>query len=185
MGAMEWLLYLVAGLFALAGVVLVALSIVSVPGGWIMLGLALIIELCDGLYLPPERNQTYDWWVLGISAVLLALGELVEFLAGAAGVKHGGGSRRGMVGAILGGIGGAIAFTLFVPIPLIGTLIGAVLGTFAGAVLGEISGDQPKTMRGSMKPAIGATIGRIAGSMSKILLSIIAWAILTVSAFWH
>ena len=181
---MEWLLYVVALIFCLLGVACVASIIVSVPGGWTLLGLALIIELIDGLYLPAERAQTFGWWPLGLSAGLILLGELVEFLAGAAGAKGGGGSKRGMVGAVIGGIAGALAFTFFIPVPLIGTLIGAVLGTFMGAVLGEVSGDQAKTLRGSMKPALGATIGRIFGSMGKVMLTIVAWAILSVAAFW-
>ncbi len=180
---MEWLLYLVAFLLSLTGLVLVALCIVGVPGGWIMLGLAFLIEYLDQFYLTPEHTQTFDWWVLGICAALLAVGELIEFLAGAAGVKTGGGSRRGMVGAIIGGIVGAIAFTLFIPIPPFGTLIGAIAGTFGGAVLGEVTGEQPKSVRGSMKPAVGATIGRLAGSMGRILITTIVWAILSVSAF--
>lgn len=179
---MEWLLYLVALVFCLLGVMCVASIVVSIPGGWILLGMALIIELVDWLYLPPDRAQTFGWWPLGISAALIVAGELVEFLAGAAGAKGGGGSKRGMVGAVIGGIVGALAFTFLVP--LIGTLIGAVLGTFIGAVIGEVSGEQSKTLRGSMKPALGATIGRLFGSMGKLMLTVIAWAILSVAAFW-
>lgn len=180
---MEWLLYLVAILFCITGLLCVASIIISVPGGWVMLGLALVIELVDALYLPAGREQTFGWWVLGASAGLLALGELVEFAAGAAGAKGGGGSRRGMVGALVGGIVGAIGMTLFLTVPLVGTLIGAVVGTFLGAVIGEVTGAQPKTVRGSMKPAIGATIGRLVGSMGKLMLTIAAWIALSVAAF--
>lgn len=181
---MEWLLYIIAVVFCITGLGLVISCLVSVPGGWIMLALALLIDLFDGWYLPVEPAQTFGWWTLGICAGLLAIGELVELLAGAAGAKGGGGTKRGMTGAIIGGIGGAIAFTVLLPIPLVGTLIGAVLGTFAGAIVGETTGENARTVRGSMKPAIGATIGRIIGTTSRILLTIVVWAILSVAAFW-
>src|SRR5678815_1458835 len=104
---MEWITYIVAVLFFLLGGLCVVSIIISLPGGWIMLALALIIEWCDRFYLPPDRTQTFDWRLLGVCAVLLAVGEAIEFAAGAAGAKRGGASRRGMVGALIGGILGA------------------------------------------------------------------------------
>ena len=178
------MLYIVATLFVLIGAALVASIILSVPGGWIMLGLALVIEALDGLYLAEGRERTFDWWVLGVSAGLLALGELLEFAAGAAGAKHGGAGKRGVIGALVGGIAGAILATFMIPIPIVGTLIGAIIGTFLGAVIGEVTGAQPKTVRGSMKPAIGATIGRVLGTFGKMATAIVAWIALSVAAFW-
>jgi hypothetical protein len=181
---MEWMLYLVASLFLLLGGLCVASIILSLPGAWIMLGLAALIEWVDQFYLPIERQQTFDWRLLGACAALLTVGELLELIAGAEGAKRGGAGRRGMIGALIGGIAGAIAFTPFIPIPIVGTLIGALIGTFAGAVVGETSGAQAKSMRGSVKPAIGATIGRIAGTISKLALAIAVWIVLSVAAFW-
>lgn len=181
---MEWIMYMVATLFCLLGALCVASIVLSLPGGWIMLGLALIIEFIDRFYLPDDRQQTFGWWVLAASAGLLTLGELIEFAAGAAGAKTGGGSKRGMIGALIGGVLGAILLTGLVPIPIVGTLVGAVIGTFAGAIIGEVSGEQPKTMRGSIKPALGATIGRIIGTASKLALTIAVWITLSVAAFW-
>lgn len=179
---MEWLFYLTATIFALLGAACVFSIVFSLPGGWIMLGLAVILELADSLYLPAEKTQTFSWWVLGVSFGLLLLGELLEFAAGAAGAKTGGGSKRGMVGALIGGIAGAIICTFFVPV--VGTLVGALLGTFIGALVGEMSGEQAKTMRGSMKPALGATIGRVLGTVSKIGIALAVWITLSVAAFW-
>lgn len=180
---MEWMAYFVAMLFAAVGALCVASIIFSIPGGWIMLGVALLIEWLDQLYLPAGNQQTFNWWLLGMCAGLLGLGELLEFVAGAAGAKGGGGSKRGMVGALIGGILGAIFFTVFIPIPVVGSLIGAVIGTFIGAVAGETSGERAKTVRGSIRPALGATIGRVFGTMGKLLITIIVWATLSVAAF--
>jgi hypothetical protein len=35
-----------------------------------------------------------------------------------------------------------------------------------------------------MKPAIGATIGRVVGTTSKVGIAIAAWLMLSISAFW-
>lgn len=180
---MEWMLYVVAVIFCVLGAACVLSIIIGLPGGWIMLGLAMIIQFADRLYLPAHAPPTFGWWMLGACVGLLALGELIELAAGAAGARRGGGGRRGMVGALIGGIAGAVMLTLFLPIPLVGTLIGAVLGTFAGAVVGEVTGENAKTVRGSMKPALGATIGRVVGTVSKVGITIAVWITLSVAAF--
>jgi uncharacterized protein YqgC (DUF456 family) len=180
---MEWITYVVATLFCLLGAVCVLSIVLSLPGTWIMIGLALVIELCDSLYLPPDHNQTFGWWVILTCVGLALFGEVIELAASAAGAKGGGGSKRGMWGALIGGIVGALIFTPFIPVPIVGTLIGAILGTFIGAVVGEVTGEQAKSVRGSMKPALGATIGRVIGTFSKIGIAIVVWLVLSVAAF--
>ena len=180
---MDWLLYVVATLFFVLGAACVVLVLLQLPGAWIMLALAGLIEWLDRLYLPPDNQQTFGWWVLGASLALLLIGEVVEFIAGVLGAKKAGSSTRGMVGALIGGIVGVFVFTpvLFF-IPIFGALVGAVLGTFVGAVLGELTAKQT-TLKGTMKPAFGATVGRVVGTMSKVLIAIAVWLMLTVSAF--
>jgi len=83
--------------------------LLSLPGTWILLGLAVIVELADGTYLPGEEPMTFGWMLLGICTGLAVLGEVIETGAGAAGAKLGGATRRGVIGAIVGGIAGAMA----------------------------------------------------------------------------
>jgi uncharacterized protein len=189
---MDWVLYIIAALFALFGAVCVLLVAIGLPGTWIMVAAALLIELFDWLWLTPPVDEfgaigptvTFGWPVLGVGLALALLGELLEFLGGAAGTKLGGGSARGMAGAIIGGIGGAILLTPLLPIPLIGTLIGALIGTFAGAVIGEITAEKAKSLRGSMVPAVGATIGRVVGTLGKGAVGVVMWIVLSAAAFW-
>ncbi len=182
---MEWLLYVVGVLFVLAGAVCVALVVVQLPGAWIMLGLAGVIEYCDRFYLPPGNQQTFGWWVLGACLVLLVIGELIEFLAAALGAQKGGGSRRGMMGALIGAVAGALLLTpLFFFAPIFGALLGTVAGTFIGAIVGELSTRQT-TLQGSIKPAVGATVGRVVGTMSKVAIALGVWIALSISVFWH
>jgi uncharacterized protein YqgC (DUF456 family) len=181
---MEWLGILVAALFALLGLGCLVLVVVGLPGTWIMIGLAVALELLDHHYLSGSDPVTFGWPAIGASAALGLVGEALEAGAGAAGTAAGGGSRRGMAGAMLGGIVGAIFFTPLIPIPVVGTLIGALLGTFIGAAIAERSHAVPPDARKTLKAAGGATIGRLLGTMGKALVAITVWAVLSVTAFW-
>jgi len=181
---MDWLLYVIATFFVLAGAACVLLVAISLPGTWIMLALAAAIELLDGFYLKDDSPQTFGWRVIAVCFALAIIGELIEFLSGAIGTKVGGGTKRGMGGAIIGGIIGAILLTPLIPIPLLGTLIGALAGTFAGAIVGEISAEQPRSMRSSILPASGATFGRVLGTVGKVGIAVVVWLVLAVAAFW-
>lgn len=180
---MDWLAYLIAAIFCLFGAACVVLVVVQLPGTWIMLALALVLELVDQIYLTVRPEVTFGWWVLGTCLALTAVGEGVEFLAGAAGAKGGGATRRGMAGAIIGGIVGGIVLTFWLPILVLGTLVGAVVGSFAGAVIGEVTGPTPMTLRSSARPAVGASIGRVLGTLSKVGVAIVVWLVLSVAAF--
>ena len=87
---MEWLLYVVAACFFVLSAACVVLVVLQLPGGWIMLALAAVIEWLDELYLPAERQPTFPMWLLIVSLGLLLLGELVEFVAAAEGARRGG-----------------------------------------------------------------------------------------------
>ncbi len=181
---MDWMLYVVAAVFALVGLGCVVLVVFQLPGAWIMLALAVVIELFDHWYLSDEPAITFGWWWLGVCAALLGLGELIELVASVVGAKKGGASKRGMWGSLIGGIAGAIGFQVAVPIPIFGALVGAIVGTFIGAIVGEMTGRDPQTLQGSMKPAIGASIGRIVASTSKVGIALAVWIVLCVAAFW-
>jgi len=179
---MDWLAYVIAAVFFLLSAVCVLLVVVQLPGTWIMLALALIVEWADRFYLTAEPQETFGWWVLGACLVLAGVGEVLELIVSAAGAKTGGASKRGIWGAIIGGVVGAIIGTLWL-IPIVGTLIGAVAGSFFGAVVAEVTGAAPRTVRESMKPAIGASVGRVLGTFAKIGVAIVIWLVLSVAAF--
>lgn len=169
-------------LFALLGLACVGLTAVSLPGGLALLALALVMELADPLWLDAGVT-TFGWGWIGGAVALVAIGEGVEFLSGVLGVKAGGGTRRGMWGAMAGGLVGAIAFTVLLPIPVLGTLVGALVGTFVGAMAAEMSGEQARSAQDSLVPALGATVARVAGMVAKVGLTTTAWLVLVVAAF--
>lgn len=181
---MPWLPYVIAALFCLLGAACVALVVVQLPGAWVMLALAGLVEWLDRFWLPPDDQQTFGWWALGGCLLLAVAGEVIEFVAGVLGAKRGGSSRRGMIGALVGGIAGLFVFApLFFFIPLLGAFFGAVLGTFVGALIGELT-DEGRTLGGSMKPALAATIGRVFGATTKVAIAMAMWLVLSTAAFW-
>ena len=177
---MDWITIIVIALFALLASVCVLLALLGLAGTWIMIAIAIGIELLDTYW---GDGETWGWTTLGICVGLAIVGEIMEIGASALGVKVGGGSRRGMIGAIMGGIVGGIVLTPFIPIPVIGTLIGAIIGTFSGAVVGEITNNDNATAGGIAKSASGATFGRILGVLGKTGVAAVCWCILVITPF--
>ena len=181
---MEWLLYVVAVVFAILGLGCLGLVIIGLPGIWCMIGMAILVELVDSLWLS-SHDTTFGWWIIGTAFALALVGEACEALMGVYGAKVGGGSRRCMIGAFIGGLVGAIALTPLIPVPVLGTVLGAIIGTFCGALLGEMTVSRAEDEGVTpIKPALGATVGRILGTGAKACVGFMIWAILVVQAFW-
>lgn len=174
--------YLVVIVFALLGLACVFSVIITLPGTWIMLGVAVLIELLDSTYMTEVYPVTFGWPALAACVTLALFGELLEFIAGALGARVGGGTTRGMAGAIVGGFVGGIVLTFALPVPLVGTLIGSLIGTFLGAMMAEITAEQAMSLYGSVLPAIGATFGRILGTVAKVGIAMAIWLVLVVAA---
>lgn len=139
----------------------------GIPGSWVLLAAAVGIELGDTALWGGET--TFGWVFLGLCFLLAAGGEALEFGAAAFGAKKGGGTRRTAIGAVLGGLAGALAFTPFFPI--LGTILGGVLGTFVGAVIAELSrSDVKRSGREALKTAGWATLAALAGTGMKTVL---------------
>lgn len=171
-------------IFALLGLVCLGLIVVGLPGTWILLAIAAIVEMTDHLWLDPAMEPTvFGWWVLLGCVVLGLIGEALEFATGAVGTKVGGGNNRGMIGAFVGGLVGGIAGTGMFPI--VGTLVGALLGTFVGALVGEITGPDAKDTKEALPAAIAATIGRVVGTVAKLGFSIVIWVGLTGAMIYN
>lgn len=180
---MEWLALLVAVLFSLLGLVCVFLVVLGLPGTWIMIALAAVIEWVDQWYLSTDPPRTFGLSILLICLVLAGIGEVLEFFAGMLGAKQAGSTGRGMAGALIGGLVGGI-LGVGIPIPVLGPLIGAIVGTFGGALVGELTHPEAKRLRESLGPATGATVGRVLGTLAKLPLALTVWVILCVAAFW-
>ena len=173
---MHWLAYAPAALFALLGLGCLLLVLLGLPGLWLMLALAVAVELIPG-------SVHFGWEVIAGCAGLGVAGEVIEAVAGAAGTRFGGGGRRGMIGAFAGGIAGALVGTALVPIPIVGTLVGALAGSFAGAWYGEATAPEARGRAHNLRAAFGAALGKLGGTLGKLALAVVAWVLLVRAAF--
>jgi uncharacterized protein len=145
------------------------LTLLGLPGNWLMVAATALYA-----YLTPGSSSAALGWKTVLALVILAaLGEIVEFVAGAMGVTRAGGSRRGAVLALAGSlVGGILGVFIGVPIPLIGSVVAAVLfaglGAMAGAILGETSAG--RDMGTSWRVGKLAFWGRLAGTLGKMVL---------------
>ena len=155
----------VLGLLCLVGTAL------GLPGHWVLLLLAIGIEVGDEKWLPTGQDTTFGWGLIVAILVLGLIGEAIEFGAASFGAKKGGGSRRGAWGGLLGGLAGGL-LGIAIPIPILGSLIGAFLGTFAGTLIGESTGKAPKLTKDSLKPALWATLARAGGTAAKLAITL-------------
>jgi uncharacterized protein YqgC (DUF456 family) len=117
------MIYLYATLITLLNLAFWASILFGMPGIWLMVLTAALID-----WLQPEVFM-FSRATLYVSAGLALLAEILEFMMGAAGARQAGGSKRGAALAIVGGVIGAILGTAL-PIPVLGTLIGASAGAF-------------------------------------------------------
>ena len=169
------MIYLYATLITLLNLVFWASIMFGMPGIWLMVLVAAIVE-----WLQPGEYM-FSQTTLYVSAGLALLAEILEFLMGAAGARQAGGSKRGAALAIVGGVAGAILGTAL-PIPVLGTLIGACAGAFAGSLVGDRMAGRP--MDQSVEAGRGAAIGRFWGTTAKMIIGAVVLVLLTVAAYF-
>jgi uncharacterized protein YqgC (DUF456 family) len=147
-----------------AGVLL--LNAVALPGNWVLLGLALAYGLLTDM-------QRLGWGALGIMAGLALVGEVLEATVGIVYTAKRGATRRGALGAFLGGFAGAMLCAGM--LPPFGAMLGAFGGTFAGAYLLEYFGERrhPEAMRAGR----AAFVGRILAAAIKTLCGFWMWCV--------
>lgn len=153
----------------------VGLTLLQMPGLWLML----LAALCLNLFYPPAM---FSWWTLGAAGAICLLAEVSEFAAGAVGAQRAGATRRGMWGAVIGGVLGAIVGTVVIPIPILGTLLGAGIGSGLGAAGLELS-RTGATMDHAAKVAGGAAVGRFTAALIKLCFAAVLAVVLSVAAF--
>jgi uncharacterized protein YqgC (DUF456 family) len=178
-----WLYYTLAVLVLFAGGLCWLSNLFSLPGNWILLALVALFAWL----VPHTAGRGVAWTTVGVMAALAVLGEIVEFIAGAAGAAKQGASRRSiwlsLLGAVVGSIAGA---TAGLPIPVIGSIAGALLGGSAGAFGGAYLGELWSERTHSQGVAVGkaAFLGRLWGTLGKFAIGAAMLAIAAVDALF-
>lgn len=168
------LLITVAIVLAIVNLANIFLTLIGLPGIWIMLALAIAAQ-----FLPVERSEMFNWWTIFACVVLGLLGELVEFLGSAVTSTSAGGTRRASLFAIVGGIVGAILGSATPPI--IGALIWGVVGAGIGGLIGEVTGGAET--RHAISIGRAAARGKFIGAVAKTGLALVIYLILTIASF--
>lgn len=107
----------------------------------------------------------YIWQGLAVGLIFV-----IDYVAGAWGVKKFGGSRNAMLGSIVGAVFGLF---LFGP-------AGIIFGPFIGAVAGELlSGKQ---LEQAVRSGLGTLLGFIGGTVMKVavMVMMIIWFFVTI-----
>jgi uncharacterized protein YqgC (DUF456 family) len=170
------MIYLAAGLLVIVNTVWLVLTLLTLPGNWLMVASAAAVA----------------WWgrdagmislpVLIVAGALAAGGEVVEFTASAVAVRKTGASRWGAMGSLLGAIVGLIVGTVAIPLPIVGSLTGACAGAVVGALLLEIA--TGRKVKRALRPSLAAGAGRLAGTLIKFAIGVVIWMMIAVAAFW-
>ena len=177
--------YVIASLVTIFALGFLVLTLVGLPGTWAIVVTSVLLAWLA----PPDWCIAIAWGNVAALVGLALLGELIEFVASAAGVGKLGGSRRAAALAIVGSLVGALVgmvIGLPIPIPVVGSLIGSVLLGGAGAAVGAFIGERMigKDVDGSIKIGFAAFLGRIVGTLGKTLCAAIMAAMLIVLNWW-
>jgi uncharacterized protein YqgC (DUF456 family) len=178
-----WIYYLWALLLVAGSILAWLLNLVTLPGNWVVVGLAALFAWL----LPVQDGQGMSWKAVFVLLGLAVVGELVEFLAGAAGAAKQGASRRAIVLSIVGAMTGSIVgLGIGAPVLIIGPLVMAVLGGAIGAFAGAYLGEAWKGRAGPERAAAGrgAFVGRIWGTVGKLAVGAVMLAIVAYDAFF-
>ncbi|MFH1747126.1 MAG: DUF456 domain-containing protein [Planctomycetota bacterium] len=94
--------YVIASVLTLVNAVWLLLVVLGLPGNWLIVATTVAVAWWRWEVDAGAGEPIFGLTVLIVIAVLAAVGEVFEFIAGAVGSKQAGGSRRGAVGALLG-----------------------------------------------------------------------------------
>lgn len=160
----------VVGFFCLLGVLLTA---VRLPGTWLLLVTAVV----------------YGWWTgwerVGTATVLILagvalVGEAVEIFASVVTARRAGATKQAAWGALIGGFVGMLFLSFLVPIPLVGSMVGAVVGCFGGAMLTELA--MRKNLARGAKGGVFAALGFAIGTATKVAIAMAMAVVLLTQA---
>ena len=131
--------------------------------------LVLIAAVAHKIYF---KSASAGRLVLTLIVLITAVALVMDYLATLYGAKRFGATKKGMFGAIFGGIVG-----LFFNLP------GIILGPFIGATLFEVMGG--REWKPSAKAGVGATLGLFAGAIGKLVCCLAMIVLFIGGVLWN
>ena len=162
---MGWILF---GLVIVTGLLL---DLVGLFGNWLILAAITAAWVLSGF-------DHFGGYTIPVLIGLAVFGEILETAAAGMGAAKFGGGKGSIVASVVGCIVGAIVGTPLIPIPLVGTLIGACGGAFVAATVYELN-RQEHGLEGSVRVGIGAALGKVGGLFAK---TVVGFTMLGVAA---
>lgn len=158
-------------------------TLLGLPGNWLM------VLLTGGFawLFPIHGNIGIAWPMVGVLLVMAAIGEVVEFVAGAAGAARQGASRRSVTMSVMGALLGTGAGALVgIPIPVVGSLVAALIGGAVGSFLGAYAGEMwsGTTHHQGWRSGQAAFWGRLWGTAGKVLVGSLMLVVATAASFF-
>ncbi|MGD8437054.1 MAG: DUF456 domain-containing protein [Syntrophobacterales bacterium] len=168
MAVLEMLALVILILSMPAGLIAVVLGL---PGTWLILATSFFYGWLTGFAIITSKL------LLGLLA-LAVVAELLDLTLGLWGARRYGGTKKAMVGTMVGGILGAVALS-----PMLfgfGTIVGALLGAFVGAF--SMTYVEQRKMDEAMRVGWGALLGRVFAMVFKgaavvTMIGLDIWAI--------
>ena len=163
-------------------VVVLIILVVSMPAGLIAVVLGLpgtwLILITSFLYSWLNNFSVITYQMLLVLLALAVAAEVLEFWSGLWGARRYGGSRKAMLGTLIGGLTGAIILT-----PMLfgfGALAGAFLGAFVGGFV--VTYLEQRKMSQAMRVGWGGLLGRVFAMVFKggavvTMIGLDVWAI--------
>ena len=161
-----------------------SLTLFGIPGNWLVLAATVVYAYL----VPPDWRVSVGWLAISVMLCLALLGEAIELLASAVGVRRYGGSRRGAALALVGSmIGAVVGMIVGVPVPIVGPIIGALFFAAIGATAGAILGERwaGRKLDASYKIGVAAFFGRLVGTAGKMVIGAVMVAIACVALSIH
>ena len=169
---------LVAVLLVLVLLACWVLTLLSLPGNWLMVLAAAVYAWL----VPAAWPASLGWRTVVVLLVLAVVGEVLELVAGCSawpGPAAAAAARCWRCAALWPGPWRASSSA---PIPVVGSLVAAVLfaalGAMAGAVLGETTAG--RGLDASLRIGSWAFAGRLAGTLGKMLVGAVMIAAVLV-----
>jgi uncharacterized protein YqgC (DUF456 family) len=160
---LEILAFTLAVLVMMVGII--GCVVPMIPGTPLIFAAAIVHRLVMG-------SAGAQWWVLCLLGLLAMLSFGAEYAASFYGAKTLGATRRGMIGAVVGGLVG-----LFFGI--IGILIGPFIGAFSFEFIGG------RAWRDSARAGVGATLGLAVGAGGKIACAVAMLLLFAADILWR
>ncbi len=173
--------YVYAILAIVLNLVWLFLTVLGLPGNWLMLATA--GGLLWWYWKPgaPWDQQVFSLTTIIVLLALAVIGEILEFFTGMFGAKVGGGGKLSAFFSLVFSMFFGIGATFVLPVPVVGTLIGAIVGAFFGAWLGEHASSRDN--KTPLKAGTGAAVGRLLGTVAKVGIGVTIYLVIAVTLF--